>query len=169
MTPAAPVLAYIGVGANLDAPREQVRAAIAALRALPGGAVDAVSSLYASAPVDASGPDYVNAVVALRTSRPALDLLHALQAIEARAGRVRSTPNAPRPLDLDLLLYGDAQAHTVQLTLPHPRLHQRAFVLRPLLEIAPNLQLPGLGALAPWLERAQDQRVHRIEPAPAPT
>lgn len=166
MTHVPPVLAYVGVGANLDGPREQVRTGIAALHALPGCAVEAVSGLYASAPVDASGPDYVNAVVALRAACEADELLRALQAIEARAGRVRSMRNAPRPLDLDLLAYGDLQVQTPTLTLPHPRLHRRAFVLHPLLEIAPDLRLPGLGALAPWLETVAEQRIRRIEPAP---
>jgi 2-amino-4-hydroxy-6-hydroxymethyldihydropteridine diphosphokinase len=159
----APELAYIGVGANLGEPRQQVRAGIAALGALPASTVEAVSSLYATAPLDAPGPDYVNAVVALRTALPALQLLQALHTIEAEQGRVRSTVNAPRPLDLDLLLYGEQQHHTPELTVPHPRMHLRAFVLRPLLEIAPRLQVPGLGPLAPWLERVREQRITRLE------
>jgi 2-amino-4-hydroxy-6-hydroxymethyldihydropteridine diphosphokinase len=157
-----PVLAYVGVGANLDRPREQVEQGIDALRSLPHTQLTAASSLYASAPVDAPGPDYINAVVALQTSLDPVALLQALHRIEARFGRERSTRNAPRPLDLDLLLYGETRSDQPSLQLPHPRLHQRAFVLRPLLEIAPQLHVPGLGPLAPWLERAREQRVTRL-------
>ena len=138
MNAATPVRAFVGVGANLGDARAQVLSAIAALRALPGAQVFACSSLYASAPVDAPGPDYVNAVVALDTTLTAVQLLHALHTIEAQHGRTRSTRNAPRTLDLDLLLYGEQRSDDPALTLPHPRLHQRAFVLRPLLEIAPR-------------------------------
>jgi len=161
---AAPVLAYVGVGANLDRPREQVEQGIDALRALPDTQLIARSSLYGSAPVDAPGPDYVNAVVALRTGLDAGALLQALHGIEARCGRERSTRNAPRTLDLDLLLYGQMRSDAPALQLPHPRLHQRGFVLRPLLEIAPQLDVAGLGPLAAYLERVQDQPVRRIEP-----
>jgi 2-amino-4-hydroxy-6-hydroxymethyldihydropteridine diphosphokinase len=164
---AGPVLAYVGVGANLDRPREQVEQGIDALRSLPHTQLTAASSLYASAPVDAPGPDYINAVVALQTSLDPVALLQALHRIEARFGRERSTRNAPRPLDLDLLLYGETRSDQPSLQLPHPRLHQRAFVLRPLLEIAPQLHVPGLGPLAPWLERVREQRVSRLGEPPA--
>jgi 2-amino-4-hydroxy-6-hydroxymethyldihydropteridine diphosphokinase len=157
-----PVLAYVGVGANLDRPREQVVQGIDALRRLPNTQLVAASSLYASAPVDAPGPEYVNAVVALKTSLGAAELLQALHGIEARFGRERSTRNAPRTLDLDLLLHGEMHSETPSLRLPHPRLHQRAFVLRPLLEIAPQLEVPGLGPLAPWLEGVREQHVTRL-------
>lgn len=160
------VLAHVGIGANLDAPVQHVRRGIAALAALPATTIDAVSSLYASAPVDAPGPDYVNAVVALRTALPPHELLRALHTIEARHGRVRTRTNAPRTLDLDLLLYGELRSDDPGLTLPHPRLHQRAFVLRPLLEIAPQLQVPGLGPLAPWLDRVREQPVTVLEARP---
>src|SRR5262245_15570698 len=138
MNTASPVRAFVGVGANLGDARAQVLAGIAALARLPGTRVVARSGLYASAPLDAPGPDYVNAVVELDTRLPADALLHALHAIEARHGRVRSTLNAPRTLDLDLLLYGDQRSDDPALQLPHPRLHLRAFVLKPLLEIAPQ-------------------------------
>jgi 2-amino-4-hydroxy-6-hydroxymethyldihydropteridine diphosphokinase len=160
---AGPVLAYVGVGANLDRPREQVEQGIDALSALPNTQLAAASSLYASAPVDAPGPEFVNAVVALQTSLDAAALLRALHAIEARFGRERSARNAPRTLDLDLLLYGALRSDTPDLMLPHPRLHQRAFVLRPLLEIAPQLEVQGLGALSDHLERVQDQPIRRLE------
>jgi 2-amino-4-hydroxy-6-hydroxymethyldihydropteridine diphosphokinase len=158
----APIRAYIGIGANLGDPCTQVHSAIAALQRLPRTTLVACSSLYASAPVDAAGPDYVNAVVALDTSLPALELLRALQAIEAQYGRARSTPNAPRTLDLDVLLYGSEHSDDAQLRLPHPRLHERAFVLQPLLEITPDLAVEGLGPLAPWLRRTTGQRVTRL-------
>jgi 2-amino-4-hydroxy-6-hydroxymethyldihydropteridine diphosphokinase len=164
MTTAA-VIAYVGVGANLDHPRDQVEQGIDALRTLPQTQVTARSSLYASAPVDAPGPDYVNAVVALRTSLDAAALLQALHGIEARFGRERAARNAPRTLDLDLLLHGDTRSDEPSLQLPHPRLHQRAFVLQPLLEIAPQLGVPGLGPLALWLERVRGQRVTRLDPS----
>ena len=162
MSATASVRAFVGVGANLGDARTQVLAGIAALRELPGVDLVACSSLYASAPLDAPGPDYVNAVVALDTTLPANALLRALHAIEAHHGRVRSTPNAPRTLDLDLLLYGEQHSDDPALRLPHPRLHQRAFVLEPLLEIAPQLQVEGLGPLTAWLQRTGDQRVTRL-------
>jgi len=164
MNEPAPVRAFVGVGANLGDPRAQVNAGIAALAALPSTRRVACSSLYASAAVDAPGPDYVNAVVELCTALPALDLLRELHAIEARHGRVRSVVNAPRPLDLDLLLYGELRSDEPALRLPHPRLHERAFVLRPLLEIAPQLSVPGLGALASWLPHVGAQQLERLGP-----
>ena len=160
----APVLAFVGVGANLEHPAVQVERGVEALRALPQTELSARSSLYASAPVDAPGPEYVNAVVALRTTLDAMPLLQALHAIEARFGRQRSTRNAPRTLDLDLLLYGDLRSDDAALRLPHPRLHQRAFVLHPLLEIAPDARVPGLGPLAQCLLQVQDQAIRRLEP-----
>jgi 2-amino-4-hydroxy-6-hydroxymethyldihydropteridine diphosphokinase len=159
MNAALSVRAFVGVGANLGDPRAQVVSAIAALRELPDTQCIACSSLYASSPVDAAGPDYVNAVVALQTTLTASRLLQALHVIEAQHGRTRSTPNAPRTLDLDLLLYGEQRSDDPALTLPHPRLHQRAFVLKPLLEIAPQLQVDGLGPLSSWLQKASDQAV----------
>ena len=138
-----------------------------ALQELPDTQVVARSSLYASAPVDAPGPEYVNAVAALRSALAAEALLQALHAIEARFGRQRSVRNAPRTLDLDLLLYGDVCSDDPALRLPHPRLHQRAFVLRPLLEIAPQLRVKGLGPLSAHLERVQDQSIRRLEPVRA--
>jgi len=168
MTAPQSVHAFVGVGANLGDARAQVLAGIAALRELPGAELVACSSLYASAPLDAPGPDYVNAVVALDTTLPADDLLRALHAIETQHGRVRSTPNAPRTLDLDLLLYGEQHSDTAALRLPHPRLHQRAFVLKPLLEIAPQLHVEGLGALSSWLQRANDQDVYRLASQESP-
>jgi 2-amino-4-hydroxy-6-hydroxymethyldihydropteridine diphosphokinase len=115
--------------------------------------------------VDAAGPDFFNAVAALDTLLAPCELLAALQAIEQRFGRERPYRNAPRTLDLDLLLHGDVQLDSPTLTLPHPRLHQRAFVLLPLLEIAPALDVPGLGALAGWLAASAGQRIERLPTA----
>ena len=154
--------AFVGLGANLGAARAVVQAAITQIASLPGTELVASSSLYRSAPVDAGGPDYVNAVIELRTTLAPLPLLRRLLDIEQTHGRERSVRNAPRTLDLDLLLWGDTAMQTAELTLPHPRLHQRAFVLRPLAEIAPGLELPGLGGLAPWLAAAADQTIERL-------
>ncbi len=134
----APVTAYVGLGANLGDPVATVRASVAKLARLPGTRLNAASRLYRSAPVEAQGPDFVNAVVALDTELAAPDLLHALQALEHAAGRERPWRNAPRTLDLDLLLYGDARIDSPELTVPHARLNDRAFVLRPLAEVAPD-------------------------------
>lgn len=163
---AGPVRAFVGVGANLGDAQATVRGALQALGRLSDTRCIAVSSLYRSAPVEAAGPDFINAVAELRSARPALTLLRDLQAIEFAFGRVRSVRNAPRTLDLDLLLYGDQAMHSDTLTLPHPRLHLRAFVLRPLAELDPGLSLPGLGLLGPWLQRAGDQAIERLDAAP---
>lgn len=141
-----PVRAYIALGANLGDAKVTVLQAAAALAALPGTQLQAVSSLYQTAALNTdsdlvaslASPDYVNAVAAIDTCLTATALLDHLQALEAQAGRERPYRNAPRTLDLDLLLYGDAQLHSARLTVPHPRMLQRAFVLVPLAEIAPD-------------------------------
>ena len=133
------MIAWVGLGANLGDARAALRGAVQAMAAMPGTQVLRVSSLYRSAPVDALGPDYLNAVAELATTLVPLDLLHALQAMEQAAGRERPYRNAPRTLDLDLLLYGDQQLDGAELTVPHPRRAERAFVLRPLAELAPAL------------------------------
>jgi 2-amino-4-hydroxy-6-hydroxymethyldihydropteridine diphosphokinase len=132
-------LAFVGIGSNLDDPRAQVLRAFEELEALPHTRLVKKSSLYRSAPAGyAAQPDFVNAVAQLETGLPAERLLAELQAIELRHGRSRSFANAPRTLDLDLLLYGAAQLKTATLQVPHPRMRERAFVLKPLLEIAPQ-------------------------------
>ena len=131
-------LAYVALGANLGDARATISAALAALDGLPRTRLLRASSLYRSAPWEASGPDFINAVAAVETSLSALELLHALQALELDAGRERPYRNAPRTLDLDLLLHGDTRLDTPELTVPHPRLRERAFVLLPLAEIAPG-------------------------------
>lgn len=139
MTARAEVTAYIGLGANLGDAAQAVLDAIAALAATPGVLLVQSSSLYRSAPVASSGPDYINAVAQVATTLSAPDLLGALQTMEQAAGRERPYRNAPRTLDLDLLRYGDARIASPELTVPHPRLGERAFVLLPLREIAPGL------------------------------
>lgn len=134
--------AYIGLGANLGDARATLQAAWQALINTPGVADDGLSGLWRSAPVDAGGPDYVNAVGRVCTTLDPYQLLAALQAIEQHHGRQRPYRNAPRTLDLDLLLHGRCVQNDPVLTLPHPRMHQRAFVLRPLAQLAPTLVLP---------------------------
>ncbi|HQQ70499.1 MAG TPA: 2-amino-4-hydroxy-6-hydroxymethyldihydropteridine diphosphokinase [Alicycliphilus sp.] len=134
--------AWIGLGANLGDARAALRGAVQAMAGLPGTRLLRLSSLYRSAPVDAGGPDYLNAVAELDTRLEPLDLLHALQAIEHAAGRERPYRNAPRTLDLDLLLYGEQRIDSRELTVPHPRLAERAFVLLPLAELRPGWATP---------------------------
>lgn len=134
----APVTAYIALGANLGDAAGTLLAAMDAIHALPQTQVVQRSSLYRTAPVDSDGPDYVNAVIGVTTGLCAPDLLRQLQKIELTAGRLRPYRNAPRTLDLDILLFGAARIESPALTVPHPRMWQRAFVLHPLAEIAPR-------------------------------
>ena len=142
--------AYIGVGSNLDSPRDQVRRALDAIAALDGCRVVRSSSLYRSAPVGPQDqPDFVNAVVAVLTTRDARELLADLQSIERSQGRVRGGERwGPRTLDLDLLVFGSARIDEPGLTVPHPRIAERNFVLLPLEELAPDLMIPGLGTVS---------------------
>jgi 2-amino-4-hydroxy-6-hydroxymethyldihydropteridine diphosphokinase len=157
-----PERVFVGLGANLGDARATVLAAIEALKQLPNSRAVAISSLYRSAPVQAQGPDFINAVVELQTALEPLPLLHTLQALEQQHGRQRPYVNAPRTLDLDLLLFGARELQTAELTLPHPRLHERAFVLQPLLELAPALAHPRLGPLAAWVAATRHQVVERL-------
>lgn len=151
------VRAWIGLGANLGDRGAALARAVQALAAVPATRVAKVSGLYASAPIDAGGPDFLNAVAELRTGLAPLALLDALQAIEQAAGRERPYRNAPRTLDLDLLIHGDEQLVSVRLNLPHPRIAERAFVLLPLAEIAPQRVTPA------QLAAVGDQRIERIQ------
>lgn len=172
--------AFIGLGANLGDPARALAAACAAIAALPGTTLRQVSALYRSAPVGGGGPDYLNQVAEITTALAPLALLQALNAIEQAAGRERGERNAPRTLDLDLLLYGDSadrqcpprvDATNPSLILPHPRLHQRAFVLMPLAEIAPGVLVPGLGTASELLARllaSPDGQQQRCERLPVP-
>lgn len=154
------VTAYVGLGSNLDRPREQVLAALDELERLPQTRLVSRSRLYRSAPLghDAQ-PDFVNAVARIDTGLEPPRLLAELQAIEKRHGRERPFPDAPRTLDLDLLLYGDEVIASTSLTVPHPRMHQRAFVLRPLAEICPTAGVPGRGTAAQLLQACPAQDV----------
>ena len=156
-------LAFVGVGSNLGEPARQIEQALAELDGLPHSRVVRRSSLYRSAPLGyAAQPDFVNAVAQLETGMPAQRLLGELQAIESRHGRQRSFANAPRTLDLDVLLYGDLVMKTDTLEIPHPRMHERAFVLKPLLEISPEVAIPGIGAAKDALQGVAGQVVERI-------
>ena len=154
---------FVGLGANIGDPREQLKAAISALAGLPDTRLTATSSLYRSAPLEfADQPDFLNAVAQLDTGLAPEALLDGLQGIENRLGRVRPFPGAPRTLDLDLLLYGDQRFSSPRLSVPHPRMHERAFVLRPLTEIAPEASIPGRGKARDLLAACAAQRAERI-------
>jgi 2-amino-4-hydroxy-6-hydroxymethyldihydropteridine diphosphokinase len=157
------IRAYVALGSNLGNPVVTIGAAIEALAALRGSILKAMSSLYRTAPVGLKRqPDFINAVVALDTRLAAKELLDELFAVEIQFGRRRSVKNAPRTLDLDLLLFGDSVQSDPELTLPHPRMHERAFVLVPLAEIAPDAVIPGRGPVAALLETCLDQRIHAL-------
>lgn len=150
------VHAFIGIGANLGDVQATVSKACSDVGQLPGTKLLRQSSLYSSAPVGASGPDFVNAVVEISTTLSPQDLLICLHQFEANEARQRPYRNAPRTLDLDLLLYGDAVIDTTALTVPHPRMNQRAFVLLPLAEIAPER------VSAAQLRAVSDQVISRL-------
>ncbi|MGH8738993.1 MAG: 2-amino-4-hydroxy-6-hydroxymethyldihydropteridine diphosphokinase [Burkholderiales bacterium] len=154
------VTAYVGLGSNLVRPREQVLAALDELDRLPQTHLVSHSRIYRSAPLGHEAqPDFVNAVARFDTELEPHRLLAELQAIEKRHGRERSFPDAPRTLDLDLLLYGDAVITSASLIVPHPRMHQRAFVLRPLAEICPSVSIPGRGTAEQLLRACAPQDV----------
>lgn len=154
--------AFVGLGANLGTPREAIEAAIATIASHPGLTLTGTSGLYRSAPLDAQGPDFLNAVIRIESTLDAEHLLTVLQQIEMQAGRERPYPNAPRTLDLDLLLFDEQVMESTVLTLPHPRMHQRAFVLHPLAEIDADLRIPGQGALRDLLMGCADQLIARV-------
>ncbi len=156
------MIAYIGIGANLGNASANIDDALVRLGALPGCRVVAASSKYRSAPIDSSGDDYVNAVACLDTPLSAPALLVALHGIELAHGRERPYRNAPRTLDLDILLYGDAQIDLPTLQVPHPRMLERAFVLLPLLEIALDVVVPGRGAASQFLPALAGQDIERM-------
>lgn len=156
------MIALVGIGANLGDARANVADALARLEAQPGCCMVAASSLWRTAPIDSTGDDYINAVAMLETTLDAHVLLAALQAIEAAHGRERPYRNAPRTLDLDLLLYGDQMIDTPALTVPHPRMHERAFVLAPLLELDPDIVIPGRGRAADYVFTVAGQAITRL-------
>ncbi len=159
----AAVQAWVGLGANLGDPLQALRDALDALSVVPQTRIDAISSFYLSAPVDAGGDDYVNAVARVQTTLTPHALLAALQDIERRFGRERPFRNAPRTLDLDLLLYGEQTIHDTQLDVPHPRMMARAFVLLPLLELDAGIQVPGQGRASDFLPTVREQQIRRID------
>lgn len=156
--------AVIALGANLGEPQKALEQALKRISKIEQTILLKASSFYRTAPVDSSGPDYVNAVATVETELEPEALLRALFVIENKAHRVRpeGVHNAPRTLDLDLLLYGDVVQQTPFLTLPHPRMHERAFVLVPLLEIEPGCRIPGKGPAGDFLESVKDQAISRL-------
>lgn len=163
-------VAYVGLGSNLGHPRRRLARALRALAQLPRTRLVAASGNYRSAPLGTPDPqpDYVNAVAMLRTALAPAAVLRQLVAVERRLGRRRPAGgrrNAPRVLDLDLLLYGRRRVSQPRLVVPHPRMHERAFVLRPLLDIAPAVAIPGRGAARRWLLQTRDQRIARTRTA----
>ena len=161
-----PHIAFIGLGSNLEDPRSQLQRAFAELDQLPDTRLIARSSLYRSAPLGyPDQPEFVNAVVEIATALTPQALLQALLQIERQHGRERIFRNAPRTLDLDVLLYDDVQLHEHGLTLPHPQMHLRAFVLQPLLEIAPDIGIPGVGQAGMAFERCRDQVLEAVADA----
>jgi 2-amino-4-hydroxy-6-hydroxymethyldihydropteridine diphosphokinase len=157
------VRAYVAIGSNLGDPASAVSGAFDSLAALPGCRLVARSSLYRTAPIGVGRqPDFINAVAAADTTLEPLALLAALLDLEARHGRIRVAPLAARTLDLDLLLHGTTVMDGADLQLPHPRMHQRAFVLAPLAEIAPDLVIPGRGPISALLPAVAGQRIERL-------
>lgn len=162
-----PVRAVVALGSNLDAPEARVRRAFDEIGALPSTRLLARSALYRTAPVGfLDQPAFVNACALVETTLGPRELLDGLLAIERRHGRVRDMPNGPRTLDLDIVLYGDVVRHEPGLTLPHPRAHERAFVLAPLLEVWPDAIIPGRGAAAAFQEGVRDQAIERLPDSP---
>lgn len=155
------MIAFIGIGANLGDARANVADAIARLAALPHSRLLRHSARYRTAPIDSSGDDYINAVACIDTTLDAPALLDALHAIELAHGRERPYRNAPRTLDLDILLYGDEQIDLPALHVPHPRMTERAFVLVPLLEIAPDINIPGRGPAQQFLPAVLGQDISK--------
>lgn len=156
-------IAYIGIGANLGDARANVADAVERLRRLPGCELQAVSAMYRTAPIDSSGDDYINAVARIATTLEAEALLEALHGIELAHGRERPYRNAPRTLDLDVLLYGDEQIASPTLTVPHPRMMERAFVLVPLLELAPGVNVPGKGPALAFAPGVASQAITKLD------
>lgn len=157
-----PVTAWIGLGANLGDAVGTLHAALDALRATRGITNVTVAPFYASAPVDAQGPTFVNTVARLRTTLDPIALLDRLQAIELEHGRERPYRNAPRTLDLDIVAIDGLTMESERLTLPHPRAHQRAFVLRPLADLDPDFVFTGQAAMPELLAACADQQINRL-------
>ncbi|WP_417550678.1 2-amino-4-hydroxy-6-hydroxymethyldihydropteridine diphosphokinase [Methylophaga sp.] len=158
------MLAYIGLGSNLENPLQQIKTAINDLQSLADITIVSVSSLYQSPPMGpADQPDYINAVLSLETTLPPHQLLDALQSVEQLHGRVRKRHWGERTLDLDILLYGNQILDDERLKIPHPGMHERAFVLYPLAEIAPEVEIPGIGALQEILPLCPQGDLQQVE------
>ena len=156
-------VAYVGLGANIGEPRRQLQTALDELNGQPKTRVTASSSLYRSAPLDhLDQPEFLNAVAQIDTGLAPEALLDVLQEIENRHGRARPFAGAPRTLDLDLLLYGNETIESARLTVPHPRMHGRAFALRPLLELDPVISVPGKGLASKLLSACNSQKIEKI-------
>ena len=156
-------ICFIGLGSNLGEPSDQLRLAISDLEQVPDTRVLASSSFYRSAPMGyLDQPDFVNAVVRIRTGLAPQQLLSELLGIERKHGRERTFCNAPRTLDLDVLLYDEIELHEPGLTIPHPQMHRRAFVLQPLLEIAPDCMIPSVGLASAAMRDCLDQVLERL-------
>ncbi len=162
-------VAYIGLGANLGDARQAIKDAIVCLAQQIGVTITAKSDLYRTAPIESSGDDYLNCAVAVETSLSARQLLALCLKIELHFGRERPYKNAPRTLDLDLLLYGNERIAEPDLIVPHPRMALRAFVLRPLADLAPELDIPGVGRVSALLHDVADQRIERVAQGCCPT
>lgn len=158
----ANVTAYIGIGSNLGDAQGNVQRAILRLNKLPDTHLSGQSSLFRTAPVNAGGDDYINAVACIDTRLPAAQLLQELQAIEKDFGRERPYPNAPRTLDLDILLYGQQKIFSDSLVVPHPRLTERAFALIPLLQLDPFITIPGKGAAHGFVSSVAGQAIQKV-------
>jgi 2-amino-4-hydroxy-6-hydroxymethyldihydropteridine diphosphokinase len=155
-------IAYLGLGANLGDARQTLKDAVVCLAQQHTITVLAKSSLYRTAPIEASGDDYFNCVVKLETSLPARALLRLCHGIEEQFGRERPYRNAPRTLDLDILLYGASSIDEADLVVPHPRMTERAFVLVPLIELDPDLILPQRGRADAYMADVGDQRIEKV-------
>lgn len=156
-------LVYIALGSNLEDPFKQVQSAYEEIKKLPDTYLLKCSSLYKSAPLGLlNQPDYINAVAEINTTLTPLELLNKLLKIELHHGRVRTFRNAPRTLDLDILLYDNLRLNDNRLTIPHPRMTQRAFVLCPLMEIAPHCEIPGHGKISQLITACSDQKIERL-------
>lgn len=157
------VLAYIGLGSNLEQPLDQLQRALSELQQIPRSSLQDKASFYLSSPMGpADQPDFINSVAALHTELPPLDLLDQLQRIEQAHGRERGLRWGPRTLDLDLLLYGEQVIQNNRLSVPHPGIGERAFVLLPLAELAPDLEIPGLGTVSDLLAARKFETPPRI-------
>jgi 2-amino-4-hydroxy-6-hydroxymethyldihydropteridine diphosphokinase len=156
-------IAYIGLGSNVGEPQAQVARALRELEGLPDTRLIRHSSLYETEPVGLRDqPGFINAVAIVETALSPRALLDGLLALEHLHGRVRAVKNGPRTLDLDILLYGNMRVHEDGLTIPHPRMHERGFVLEPLLEVDADCKIPGLGRAAQFRKQALDQGVKKI-------